>query len=485
MPKTPRPKDRTGGRTTDRKPGRDKADRPRTDRAKTDRAGAERPKSSRPPGRGPARGPVPLPLGVLLGASAALLEAMAESPRGADRVAADWFRTHDRLDGGPRGPIMERVEAVLRHGPQLDWWIGTILRDVEPTTKLRLITAHILVHERPIDRLLVALVTPEPQEQKLIRGLETRTLLHPHMPLSVRAGIPDWLIPRVEAAFGPQAEHEFAAQLAPPPVDLRVNTLKLDRKKALALLERQDLHPRPTPLSPLGIRLSPRTDIGRIPALQDGLVEVQDEGSQIAALLVDARPGQQVIDFCAGAGGKALVMAAQMKNKGHLAALDVHEKRIARARQRLKRAGAENAEARVTDAKWLRKQAGRADRVLVDAPCTGTGTWRRNPDARWRLREQDIIELLPLQAGILDQAATLVKPGGRLVYATCSLLPEENERQVEAFLARHEGFRILSVADLWPATVGGAAPSPAAMLHLSPARHGTDGFFVAVLERAA
>ena len=275
----------------------------------------------------------------------------------------------------------------------------------------------------------------------------------------------------------------MAAMLRLAPTDLRANALKLKRDDALGVLAKQGLATKPTPLSPLGLRLGPKTDIGKIAALAEGLVEVQDEGSQIAALLVDAKPGHWVVDFCAGAGGKTMVMAGTMANRGHIVALDVNEFRLTRARQRLRRAGAENVECRSMDAKWVKRQAGRADRVLVDAPCTGTGTWRRKPDARWRLQPADVAELVPRQAEILDRAAKLVKAGGRLIYVTCSLLAAENQDQVATFLARHADFTALDIATLWPDTVGGASPMPGPYLQLTPARHGTDGFFVAVLAK--
>jgi 16S rRNA (cytosine967-C5)-methyltransferase len=216
---------------------------------------------------------------------------------------------------------------------------------------------------------------------------------------------------------------------------------------------------------------------------------VQDEGSQLVAALVDGRPGMQVADYCAGAGGKTLAIAAGMNNKGRVVAMDVYESRLDRSAQRLRRAGAHNVERRPIgpdNAKWLKRQKGAFDRVLVDAPCTGTGTWRRNPDGRWTLRPEDLAELVPKQAAILDAASKLVKPGGGLVYATCSILPAENERQIEAFLARHPEFEIVPVATLWPEAVGTEPPAQmpdSPYLRLSPLRHGTDGFFAATMVR--
>jgi 16S rRNA (cytosine967-C5)-methyltransferase len=257
---------------------------------------------------------------------------------------------------------------------------------------------------------------------------------------------------------------------------------------------------------------------------KDGLIEVQDEGSQLVALLADARPGMRIADFCAGAGGKTLAIAAQMQNKGKIVACDVLEGRIERAAVRFARAGVHNVERKALSSErdqWVKRHAGTFDRVLVDAPCTGTGTWRRNPDAKWKLTPTDLEELTQVQRSILDSAWRLVKPGGRLIYATCSLLAEENEVQVAAFLEAHAEFKLVPVGNVWREVFGNAASLPVtpapepgsigkacarsamdpgsgagmtvesgidcgatlATLSLTPAQHGTDGFFVAVLER--
>ena len=216
-----------------------------------------------------------------------------------------------------------------------------------------------------------------------------------------------------------------------------------------------------------------------------GLIEIQDEGSLLVAVMTGAAPGMRVADWCAGAGGKTLALAGMMENRGQIVACDVSAPRLEGAVRRLRRAGVHNVERHLltTGDKWLKRRAGTFDRVLVDAPCTGTGTWRRNPDARLRLYEQDLTELITKQATILDTAQTLVRKGGRLVYATCSLLEEENEAQVSAFLSRHNDF---SVVPLWRAwTLDTPVPNGGDYLSLTPARHGTDGFFTAVLERAA
>ncbi|HKM63216.1 MAG TPA: RsmB/NOP family class I SAM-dependent RNA methyltransferase, partial [Acidisphaera sp.] len=318
-------------------------------------------------------------------------------------------------------------------------------------------------------------------EAERLRVLEGRTLEHPDMPLAARLEMPDWLLPQLAERFRDRLEPEARALLAEAPLDLRVNTLKTTREAAQAALAAEGITAEPTPLSPWGLRVSGRLPVTTGPAFRDGLVEIQDEGSQIVALMADARPGMRVADWCAGAGGKTLALAACMQNRGHIVACDVNVRRLDAAVRRLRRAGVHNVERHLTEAgdRWVKRRAGSFDRVLVDAPCTGTGTWRRNPDARLRLTEADLRELTAKQASILDAAAPLCRPGGRLVYATCSLLPAENETQVNAFLTRRPDFRRLPATAVW------AGAPPGDDLHLTPARNGTDGFYCAVLERVA
>ena len=238
--------------------------------------------------------------------------------------------------------------------------------------------------------------------------------------------------------------------------------------------------------TPYGIRVNERLSLASLPMLKSGEVEIQDEGSQLVAMLVDARPGNRVVDFCAGAGGKTLAIAAQMNNKGHVVACDISQGRLKRGAERFRQAGLHNIETRLltseTD-RWIKRHRGGFDRVLVDAPCSGTGTWRRNPDARWRVQEQQGLEnLTALQARILASAARLVKPGGRLVYATCSMLPAENEEQVATFLKANPAFSVVPLHEAAPRLTDLAQSD---YLSLTPARHDTDGFFAAVMQRDA
>jgi 16S rRNA (cytosine967-C5)-methyltransferase len=278
----------------------------------------------------------------------------------------------------------------------------------------------------------------------------------------------------------------MAALNALASIDLRVNLLKADWETARRALAAEGVAAEPTPWSPVGLRLAERVPLGGLSAFKEGLVEVQDEGSQITALLADARPGMRVVDFCAGAGGKTLALAAGMANRGKLVACDVSAHRLERAVRRLRRAGVGNAERRVLTSerdKWVKRHAGGFDRVLIDAPCLGTGTWRRNPGDKWRVTPEDLASLIVRQQEILRSAARLVRPGGRLVYATCSVLREEDEAQAAAFLLAEPEFSVVPAARVWNETIGGLSPGGERYLRLTPERHGTDGFFVAILER--
>ena len=277
------------------------------------------------------------------------------------------------------------------------------------------------------------------------------------------------------------------------PVDLRVNTTKATRDKVLKALEA--MSPEATPWSPVGIRIPAPVGAGKSPHVESeaahgkGWFEVQDEGSQIAALLAGARSGMQVLDLCAGAGGKTLALSAAMENKGQIYAYDSDKRQLRPIFERLQRAEARNVQVMDGgDEKALLALGPRFDVVLVDAPCTGTGTWRRRPDSKWRLKPESLATRLEDQRRVLDVASRLVKPGGRLVYVTCSVLPEENGDQIESFLHRQSGFSLVPYNEAWQSSIGTAPPSSAdggrGTLLLTPASHGTDGFFIAALKAA-
>jgi 16S rRNA (cytosine967-C5)-methyltransferase len=312
-------------------------------------------------------------------------------------------------------------------------------------------------------------------------------------PASVRGDFPDWLEASFQRAFGQAAADEGAALAQRAPVDLRVNALKADRDKVMRALAR--FSPVATPYSPLGIRLPAPDGPGRQPNVEaepghgKGWYEVQDEGSQIAALMAGAGPRKQVLDLCAGAGGKTLAFAAMMRNTGQVYAYDDDPQRLRPIFERLKRAGVRNVQVLAAgDEAALRELGPRFDVVCIDAPCTGTGAWRRRPDAKWRLKPANLAQRVVEQRALLELAAPLVKPGGRLAYVTCSVLPEENGDQLAWLAANQADFAVLPWREAWGAGIGGEPPSSAcgdAALLLTPARHGTDGFFIAVLTRAA
>jgi 16S rRNA (cytosine967-C5)-methyltransferase len=334
---------------------------------------------------------------------------------------------------------------------------------------------------------------PEPLSEVELAGL--RREIPADAPAYVRGDYQEWLEPEFSRAFGARAGEEGAALARRAPVDLRVNTLKADRHKVLKALRRFEAEA--TPYSPVGIRIEQAPGPGRSPHVEaepghgKGWYEVQDEGSQLAALLSGASSRQQIIDFCAGSGGKTLALAALMKNTGQLYAYDADRLRLRPIFERLKRAGVRNAQVLAAgDRQALAKLEGKMDLVLIDAPCTGSGVWRRRPDAKWRLSPQMLEARLVEQRAVLDEGAELVKPGGRLAYITCSVLPSENRDQVDAFLARHAEFKLIRWPELWEKALPGTPGAPSAdgsteTLQMTPLRHGTDGFFVAVLERSA
>jgi 16S rRNA (cytosine967-C5)-methyltransferase len=310
----------------------------------------------------------------------------------------------------------------------------------------------------------------------------------------VQADVPGWLWASLQQVFGARAVEEGAALARRAPVDIRANTLKATRERVMKALSA--LKPAPTQFSPVGIRFAAPSGPGRPPNVEaepahgKGWFEVQDEGSQVAALIAGAAPRLQVLDLCAGAGGKTLALAARMENTGQIYAFDRDKLRLLPIFERLKRAGVRNVQImQPGDLSTLQTFSNRFDLVLIDAPCTGTGVWRRRPDAKWRLKPRDIELRQSEQRALLEGAAPMVKPGGRLVYVTCSVLPQENEDQVSWFRGAHPEFAPVAGSDAWKAAgLGGSPPSSAngrtESLLLTPASCGTDGFFICVLRRA-
>ncbi|MCC6869654.1 MAG: RsmB/NOP family class I SAM-dependent RNA methyltransferase [Burkholderiales bacterium] len=408
---------------------------------------------------------------------AALAAAIGEVRRfatPADSGLAVFFRAHREFGARDRAFIADGAFAYLRRKRSLEALAGT-------DDPQRLALAVVL---REMGRSLRDLAPALNAADDLwARAFKSR--LHNALPPAVAHDVPDWLWDRLGTAYGDDTRAALTrAWQDPAPFDLRVNVMKTTREAALAALVADGLAATATPFSPLGIRVTGRPSLARHPWLADGRLEVQDEGSQLVGYAVAPRRSDMVVDFCAGAGGKTLLLGSLMRGQGRLYAFDVAAERLAKLTPRLARSGLSNVHPQVLaherDVK-VKRLAGKIDRVLVDAPCTGFGTLRRNPDLKWRQPESAVAELAAKQAAILAAAATLVKPGGRLVYATCSVLPDENEDVVADFLAAHPSFALGDVAaDLVRANI---ALDTGRTLKVLPHLHGCDGFFAAVLER--
>jgi len=428
--------------------------------------------------------------GAQIKAAAEVLQDIIERHRPAASALADWGKAHRFAGSGDRAAIGTLVFDALRRKSSIAAMMG------EDTPRALALGAAPRAFAMTADEVAAAAdgsehaIEPLSEEERQRLGAE----LPEGAPAHVKGDIPDWLFASFERAFGDRAAAEGAALSARAPVDLRVNTLKADRERVLKALARHAAEE--TPWSPLGVRIPVPHGAGRSPAVEaetghgKGWFEVQDEGSQLAAQLAGAGPRQQVLDLCAGAGGKTLAMAAAMQNTGQIYAYDADKRQLRPIFERLKRAGARNVQ--VMDAgeeEALQAMGPRFDLVLVDAPCTGSGTWRRKPDSKWRLKPANIPARQAEQARVLDAGAALVKPGGRLVYVTCSVLPEENADQVAAFLARNDAFTVEPFGGVWRTQLGSEPPVSADgredTLQLTPARHATDGFFIALLRRTS
>ncbi|MDC7789008.1 RsmB/NOP family class I SAM-dependent RNA methyltransferase [Rhodoplanes sp. TEM] len=411
--------------------------------------------------------------------------------RPATDALKDWGLSHRFAGSGDRAAIAGLVYDALRRKASAAHLLGEATPRATVLGMLRL--------DRGLDLAAVEKLcdgsrfAPDPLDARERAALAGTDLVD--APAHVAGDYPEWLDLPLARVFGDDRVEEGRALAQRAPLDLRVNTLAADRDKLAGALSH--LRPAPTRWSPAGLRVVVGAEqksppVHAEPAFIKGQVEIQDEGSQVAALIAAARPGEQVIDLCAGGGGKTLALAATMENKGQLYATDLDKRRLAPIHARLERAGVRNVQVRTPgrETDVLEDVSGRADLVLVDAPCTGTGTWRRNPDAKWRIRPGSLSERLAQQATVLDRAAGLVRPGGRVVYVTCSLLADENTDQIQAFLARHPGFSPVPPEEAVTAALGDAAPAflesvltfPEGLL-MTPRRTGTDGFFVSVLRR--
>ncbi len=417
-----------------------------------------------------------------------ILDALAATSKPADRFVDRWFRDRRFAGSGDRREISELVYAVLRRRAELAWRTQGLQGN-----RALVLAALGLISGWTKDQFEQAfdggVHRPPPLTQAelaLIDGIDADRGDNPEMPPDVMGNYPKWLETDLAERFGDGLAEEMAAMNERAPVDLRVNTLKSDRKRVLAALAAEDIEAEACPLSPLGVRLTGRRRITGTKAFRGGWMEVQDEAAQLAALLVDARPDHQIADVCAGAGGKTLALAAAMENKGQIQAWDVDAGRLERLRERAERAGARNIQTRrisASDASVFSDRQERFDRVLLDLPCSGTGTWRRNPETKWRLDAETLERQIKRQRAITARAAGMVRPGGRLVYATCSILERENDEQIAWFLGEQPDFTVVPASTIRPEGVAGEIPGTGDFLKLTPAANGTDGFFTAVLER--
>jgi len=428
-----------------------------------------------------------------LQAAIELLAAVEEDERPADLVARRYLRARRYIGSKDRRAITDRLYAVLRAQFALDWRLNH--HGATPSARLRALVHSVLTEAAGLDS--VATLCGSSQYAPPTLSEVEATLLgeiaaadhddRAAMPTAARLGVPEWLMPGLERRFGVALEREAAALLGEASLDLRVNERRAERDAMVAALCSLGLDAAPTPLSPIGVRVAGRPNITGLDAYRDGLIEVQDEGAQLVALLVAAETARCVVDFCAGAGGKTLALGQRLAQDARLIACDTDGDRLARMEPRRARAGVEDIETHVlgdADDPWFTEMAGGADRLLLDMPCSGTGTWRRAPDQPHRLTAERLATYRAQQMTILEQAAPLVAPGGRLIYATCSVLGEENEDQITAFLDAHADFKAMSIEAIWRETIGTEPPATGSWLQLTPHAHGTDGFFIAMLERA-
>ena len=420
-----------------------------------------------------------------------VLAAIEQERRPAADALKAWGLTHRFAGSGDRAAIAGLAYDALRRRASSAFIMGA--------DTPRAVVLGMLKRERALDIDAIARLTdgskyaPEALSSDERARLEASDMSN--APAYVAGDYPEWLDPHLSRAFGDARAEEGAALASRAPLDLRTNALKSERDTANNMLA--DVHPEPTRWSPWGLRIRLSADaknpsIHAEPAFLKGFVEVQDEGSQVAALLSGAQPGEQVIDLCAGAGGKTLAMAAMMQNKGQIFATDDDKRRLAPIHERLKRSGARNVQVRTPKSigDEISDLGGRMDLVLIDAPCTGTGSWRRNPDAKWRMRPGALEQRQKEQVEILDRAVPFVKAGGRIAYITCSVLEEENDSQARGFLARHPEFAVQPPTDVIK-SLGERAFMFAKAARLSelgtlmtPRATDTDGFYVSVMRRA-
>lgn len=427
-------------------------------------------------------------LGGRIAAAEAVLDDCFRRRTPASDALRDWGKSNRFAGSKDRSAIGNIVHDVLRRRLSLAW----VMDDDRP----RALVLAALRDDWKMDADAISVAfkddkfSPEPLSAREIKMLSGAIKLS-DAPECVQADVPDWIWPEFYNNFGDEAIEEGRALSRRAPLDLRVNRLKSDQKSALKLLAGTGAHP--CPIAPNGLRIAPGFGLDRLPnitadpAFLTGAVEIQDAGSQIAALMLGAQPGETVLDYCAGGGGKTLALAAEMRNSGALHAYDIDKRRLAPLYQRAMRAGATNIEVHQPPGKSLAALKGKMDRVLVDAPCSGSGTWRRKPDSKWRLSLSSLETRTKEQKQVLQQASAYVRPGGIFTYLTCSVLGVENEAQIYGFLESNPDFSLLSAGELWEERIGVGKAKPwsedGCTVTMTPASTDTDGFFCAVMVR--
>jgi 16S rRNA (cytosine967-C5)-methyltransferase len=413
-----------------------------------------------------------------------LIEILQRDQRPADQIIDGFFRRRRYLGSHDRRELAESVYGILRHLRLLQALIAKVKPDAV-SHPAWLFAAYKLHLEKVSPETLQTYSLPLlPTEIAALATSDFQTSDFGLSNLGLRTSFPDWLVTALQRQMGDgETTHLLEALNQPPPLTLRVNALKATREDCLRELRQRGYDCTPAKFSPDGIHLAKRTNLFGLDLFREGWFELQDEGSQIISLLLDPKPNWRVADVCAGGGGKTLHLAALMKNRGEIFAFDVVPQRLENLRQRSRRCGIHNVRVQLLQPDEVPAHLlGQMDAILIDAPCSGTGVFRRNPDAKWKITPGMVQEMAAKQKQIINQYARLLKPGGRLVYATCSLLAEENEKMVQAFLAEHPEFRPADAAAILQRyqlahLVNGS------FIHLLPHQHGTDGFFAAVLER--
>lgn len=427
-----------------------------------------------------------------LAAAAELLEMIGAATTPAEQHIGTYFRNRRYAGSKDRRWVTEFVYRALRRQGELDW--VAVETGLEQTPRIRSFLSLILFEDISPEDLPASWFggphgLSELTAEETAALAKTSTLDLSTMPVEAAGNFPAWLTEKITAQYGDQAIEIMRAYGSRAPVTLRVNVQKGARSDIQYFLKNEGIDVTPTALSPDGLIIEGRLNLSRHPLLENGRIELQDEAAQVASRLADARPGMTIVDYCAGGGGKSLAMAATMDYAGKIYAFDTNARRMRDIAARAKRAGVTLIEPLAiagddSDDEIFASLVGHMDRVFVDAPCSGAGTWRRQPDQKWKLTEERLAELTALQSEILERAAPLVASGGRLIYATCSILAEENATQIDAFLSSHPEFTLLPVSEIWE-TVGLDGSWAGKTFAVTPTEGGSDGFFTAVLEKGA